>query len=53
MDTIIGTILLIFILTILYKVGKCAIHEFCTDKPKVITARDIIAMKEIENKFKK
>ena len=53
MDIIIGTIILIFMFVLLYKVGKYAVHEFCTDKPKVITARDIIEMKERENKFRK
>ena len=51
-EVIIGTAVLIFVLVAFYFIGKYASHE-SPNKCKVITARDIIEMKERENNFKK
>lgn len=51
-EVIIGTAVLIFVLIAFYFIGKYASHE-SPNKGKVITARDIIEMKERENNFKK
>lgn len=51
-EVIVGTAVLIFVLAAFYFISKYASHE-PSNKGKVITARDIIEMKERENNFRK